>query len=44
MLLERWIISRGLNETEVRSVRSDAQSRLGYVFDHPDELFRPWAQ
>jgi hypothetical protein len=44
MLLERWIISRGLNETEVRSVRADAQSRLGYVFDHPDELFQPWAQ
>ena len=44
MLLERWIISHGLNETEARSVREDARSRLGYVFDHPDELFQPWAQ
>jgi hypothetical protein len=44
MLLERWIASNCSSEAEARAVRKDAYSKLGYVFDHPDELFKPWSQ
>lgn len=43
-LLERWIRSRNLDEIDSETARSDAQSRLGYVFDHPEEDFVPWEQ
>jgi len=44
VLLERWIASMNLAEEEARATREDAGTSLGYVFDHPDEIFSPWSQ
>jgi hypothetical protein len=43
-LLEQWIASRNLSEEEARMNRDDAAARLGYIFNHPDEIFIPWEQ
>jgi hypothetical protein len=44
LLLERWIKSKNFNEVTQNKVREDAQARLGYIFEHPDEVFVPWNQ
>ncbi|PJC75472.1 MAG: hypothetical protein CO012_03200 [Syntrophobacterales bacterium CG_4_8_14_3_um_filter_49_14] len=44
VLLERWITSMNLDPEEARATREDAGTRLGYIFDHPDEIFSPWPQ
>jgi hypothetical protein len=43
-LLERWMDSRGFDETLREAVRADAKARLGRVFEYPDEEFSPWEQ
>ncbi|MBN1365061.1 MAG: hypothetical protein JW976_09690 [Syntrophaceae bacterium] len=43
-LLEKWISSMNLSEEEAKMNREDAAARLGYIFDHPDEIFSPWEQ
>jgi len=43
-LLEQWITSMNLSEEDARINREDAAARLGYIFDHPDEIFSPWEQ
>jgi len=43
-LLEQWITSMNLSEEEARINREDAKARLGYIFEHPDEIFLPWEQ
>ncbi|MBL0713330.1 MAG: hypothetical protein JJV98_06475 [Desulfosarcina sp.] len=43
-LLERWIKSKNFDEAAGKTARKDAQSRLGYIFEHPDEVFVPWEQ
>ncbi|MBI5591610.1 MAG: hypothetical protein HY881_14135 [Deltaproteobacteria bacterium] len=44
LLLERWIESKKFNEVTQNKVREDAQARLGYIFEYPDEIFVPWEQ
>ncbi|MDY6935630.1 MAG: hypothetical protein SVZ03_15585 [Spirochaetota bacterium] len=43
-LLEFWINSQNFSEEIANAIREDARARLGYVFDHPDEIFSPWEQ
>jgi len=43
-LLEQWIASMNLSEEEARFNREDAAARMGYIFDHPDEIFNAWSQ
>ena len=43
-LLEMWIQSQNFDESIADEVRDDAGARLGYLFDHPDEVFSPWEQ
>lgn len=43
-LLEQWITSMNLSEEEARMNREDAAARLGYIFNHPDEIFSAWEQ
>ncbi len=43
-LLERWLVSRGFDETTRDAIRHDAEARLKYIFDHPDDIFTPWEQ
>jgi hypothetical protein len=43
-LLERWIESKNFDAATQNAVREDSQARLGYIFDHPDEVFVPWEQ
>ena len=44
VLLEQWIKSMNFNEEQAQATREDAGRTMGYIFDHPDEIFTPWAQ
>ena len=43
-LLERWIRTNNFSEEQAEAVREDARRTLGYVFNNPDAIYRPWAQ
>jgi len=44
VLLEQWIKSMNFNEEQAQATREDAGRTMGYIFDHPDEIFTAWAQ
>ncbi len=44
ILLERWMASQDYDEATRQAIREDAGKRLGYIFDHPDEVYRTWEQ
>ncbi|MEW6439292.1 MAG: hypothetical protein AB1640_00005 [bacterium] len=43
-LLDRWLGRQDLDAPAKEAIREDARARIRYVFDHPDEIFRPWEQ
>lgn len=43
-LLEKWMESKGFDETTKEAIREDAGNRLSYIEENPDEIFTPWEQ
>ncbi|MFO7965610.1 MAG: hypothetical protein R6U50_16920 [Desulfobacterales bacterium] len=43
-LLERWMESKGFDETSKALIRKDAKERLSRIFDNPDAVFTGWEQ
>ena len=43
-LLERWIESEKLRQTEADKVREDSRKRFSIIFEHPDDLYEGWVQ